>query len=356
MNYESLKQLMELQELDAVFLSNRENPNSAINLTYASGFKGSFGFAILTKEKKYFITDFRYRAIAKEQVNSDFIKLELGTDGFKINDLIQELKIKNLGFDKAISYQEYEQLKESFDCELVPMDNIFEKLRLVKTEEELVIMRQAARISDLAFESILSFIKPGVTEIEVADELERIMKLHGGQHSFSPIVASGVRGALPHGRASEKVIAENELVTMDFGCLYQGYCSDMTRTVAVGEVSDKLKEIYNIVLESQIAGVNAVKVGIKGSDVDKVCRDIIDSKGYKENFGHGTGHGLGMLVHEGPSVGSKSQDILSPGNVITVEPGIYIDDFGGVRIEDDVVVKTDGIEILTKSPKKLIIL
>jgi Xaa-Pro aminopeptidase len=356
MNYETLYQLMKKQDLDGVFLSNRENPNSFINLKYATGFGGSFGFALITKEKRLFFTDFRYRMIAKEQVSSDFEIVELSKGNNTINEIINECEVKKLGFDKSISYAEYESFKTAFDCELVPMDGIFEQLRLEKTEDELKIMRRAAEISDLAFTHILTFIKPGVTEIEVADELERVMKSHQGEHSFSPIVASGVRGALPHGRATTKKIESGELVTMDFGCLYNGYCSDMTRTVAVGKVEDKLVEIYNIVLESQMAGVNAVKKGIKGQDVDKVCRDIIDSKGYGKNFGHGTGHGLGMLVHEGPSVGSKSEDILSPGNVITVEPGIYIDGFGGVRIEDDVVVKEDGIEVLTKSPKELIIL
>jgi len=356
MNYNTLFELMDLQGLDGVFLSNRENPNSAINVTYATGFKGSFGFVLITKEKKLFFTDFRYRMIAKEQVSSDYQIIELSKN-HSVSSTIEELGIKKLGFDKTISYAEYESFAKMFTCELIPMDNIFEKLRMVKTEEELVIMREAARISDLAFEAILDFIKPGVTEIAIADELERVMKLNGGDgHSFSPIVASGARGALPHGRATDKVIQEGELITMDFGCYYQGYASDMTRTVAVGQVDKKLLEIYDIVLESQIAGVEAVKVGIKGQDVDKVCRDIIDSKGYGSNFGHGTGHGLGMLVHEGPSVGSKSNDILAPGNVITVEPGIYIDGFGGVRIEDDVVVKADGIEVLTKSPKELIIL
>jgi len=357
MNFIKLYELMDLQNLDGVLLSNLENPTSAINLKYATGFGGSFGLALITKEVKLFFTDFRYRMIAKEQVSSEFDIIELSDGTTTVNDYIEKQNVKRLGFDKSISYGEFESLSKQLKTELVGMDKIFVKLRMVKTDKELTIMRRACEIADLAFSHICTFIKPGITENAIAEELGRFMKTQGADgHSFSPIIASGPRGALPHGRATDKVIESGQLITMDFGCYYQGYASDITRTVGIGELDHKLVEIYNIVLEAQIAGVNAVKAGIKGQDVDKVCRDIIDSKGYAQNFGHGTGHGLGMLVHEGPSCGSKSTDILEPGNVVTVEPGIYIDGFGGVRIEDDVLVLDGTHEVLTSSPKELIIL
>lgn len=216
-------------------------------------------------------------------------------------------------------------------------------------------MCKACSITDDAYTYLLSIAKAGVSEKELAVALERKMvDLGASKKSFETILLSGANGSLPHGKPSDKKLQNGELVTVDFGCYFEKYASDMTRTFAVGDIDEKLSEIYNVVLEAQKRGIKAVKAGVSGYDVDKVCRDYITEAGYGEYFGHGTGHGLGIDVHEDISVSPKSKHILEVGNVITIEPGIYISGIGGVRIEDDVVVTENGCEVLNKSPKELI--
>lgn len=216
---------------------------------------------------------------------------------------------------------------------------------MIKTDSEIKILKEAAQIADAAFEHILSFIRPGVSEIEVSNELEFFMRKQGAtSSSFDIIVASGLRSALPHGVASEKVIEKGDFVTLDFGAYYKGYCSDITRTIAVGEPSDKLKEIYNVVLEAQIRGVNGIKAGLTGREADALTRDYITEKGYGEYFGHSTGHGVGLEIHEAPGLAFRSETVLEPGMAVTVEPGIYIPGVGGVRIEDDIIITSEGNE------------
>ncbi len=243
------------------------------------------------------------------------------------------------------------------EAELVPISGVIEKLRLIKTEAEIKILKVAADIADAAFKHILDFIRPGKTELEVSNELEFFMRRAGAtSSSFSTIVASGHRSALPHGVASDKVIEAGDIVTMDYGAYYNGYVSDITRTVAVGEPDAKLKEIYDIVLNAQLRGMDGFKPGMTGREADALTRDYITEKGYGEYFGHSTGHGIGLEVHEGPSLSMKSDIILEPGMVVTCEPGIYIPGLGGVRIEDDTHITKDGNEALTHSTKELIIL
>ncbi|MGM0509191.1 MAG: M24 family metallopeptidase, partial [Fusobacteriota bacterium] len=213
------------------------------------------------------------------------------------------------------------------------------------------------RITDIAFEEITSKIKVGMKENEVAAQLEYIMKKNGAtDKSFETIVASGHRSAMPHGVATDKIIGKNEFVKMDYGCYYNGYVSDMTRTVFIGEPTEKHKEIYNTVLEAQKLAISKVKAGMKAKELDKIARDYITSKGYEDNFGHGLGHGIGLEIHESPGISQKGEVELKENMVITIEPGIYIEGFGGVRIEDDVVVKKDGCEVLNKSPKDELII
>jgi Xaa-Pro aminopeptidase len=228
---------------------------------------------------------------------------------------------------------------------------------LIKTDAEIKILKVAADIADAAFKYILDFIRPGKTELEVSNELEFFMRRAGAtSSSFDTIVASGYRSALPHGVASDKVIEIGDIVTMDYGCYYNGYVSDITRTVAVGEPDAKLREIYDVVLEAQLRGMAGIKPGLTGKQADAITRDYITEKGYGEYFGHSTGHGIGLEVHEGPGLSKKSDIILEPGMVVTCEPGIYIPGLGGVRIEDDTLITNELNEALTHSTKELIIL
>lgn len=229
---------------------------------------------------------------------------------------------------------------------------------MIKDETELGLMRRAAEIADQAFAEVLPLVKPGVAERDLAAELEYRMKRLGAEGpAFETIVASGFRSSLPHGRASEKRIEHGDFVTFDFGAIYRGYCSDMTRTVVVGEPTEKQREIYGIVLEAQRRGVAACRAGITGKELDAVCRSYIAEKGYGEAFGHGTGHGVGRFIHEGPKVSLRGEnDRLEAGMVVTIEPGIYLPGWGGVRIEDMVLVTETGCEPFTKTPKDLLIL
>jgi len=238
-----------------------------------------------------------------------------------------------------------------------PFSKTIKNPRRIKDKEEIRKIAQAEELGDRAFSYILDFIKAGKSEKEVAVELEFFMRRNGASKlSFDTICASGVRSAMPHGVASDKIIEKGDFVTLDFGCVLDGYCSDMTRTVVVGKATQRQKEIYEIVLKAQKSALDIVKAGILCKTADKVARDIIDNAGYKDNFGHGTGHSVGIEIHELPSLSPKSEDILEVGNVVSVEPGIYIEDFGGVRIEDLVQIMPDGIENLTKSKKNLLII
>jgi Xaa-Pro aminopeptidase len=256
-----------------------------------------------------------------------------------------------------LSYSSFKLYAKEIESELVPFSGIIEKLRLIKTDAEIKILKVAADIADAAFKHILDFLRPGKTELEVSNELEFFMRRAGAtSSSFDTIVASGYRSALPHGVASDKVIEAGDIVTMDYGCYYNGYVSDITRTVAVGEPDAKLKEIYDIVLEAQLLGMAGIKPGMTGREADAITRDYITEKGYGEYFGHSTGHGIGLEIHEGPGLSMKSDVILEPGMVVTCEPGIYIPGLGGVRIEDDTLITKDHNEALTHSTKELIIL
>lgn len=222
--------------------------------------------------------------------------------------------------------------------------------------ERLPLLKRPA-IADEGFEHVLKMIRPGMTEIEVANQLDFFMRSLGATGtSFDTIVASGVRSALPHGVASEKMIEQGDLITLDFGCVYQGYVSDITRTFAIGDPGQQLKEIYQIVLEAQLKVIEVAQAGVTGAQLDGVARDFITEAGYGEAFGHSTGHGIGMEIHEGPNISRSNDKPLNVGNIITDEPGIYLAGLGGVRIEDDLVILAEGNRILTRSPKELIIL
>ncbi len=326
-----------------------------VNVTYITGFTGDDSVALVTHDKAIFITDGRYTEQAQKEVK-DFEVIEHKT-GIKevLKEYIKTLEIKKLAFEENISYGQYRELKELLEIELIPQANLVETLRMVKDEEEIENIKKAQNITDRAFEHLLKFIKVGMTEKEVALELEYFMKKQGAEDlSFDTIVASGKRSSLPHGKASEKVIEKGDFVTIDFGCKVGGYCSDMTRTIVMGKASEKQKEIYNIVLEAQQKAIDNIRAGITSKEADLLARSVIEEKGYGQYFSHSLGHGVGLEVHEAPSLSFKKEEILKEGAIVTVEPGIYIPDFGGVRIEDMVLLKEDGVINLTKSPKYLI--
>lgn len=345
-----IREELKKRNLDALLITN------PYNRRYLTGFTGSAGVVLITPEDALFLTDFRYVEQA-EQEAKDYTIIE--HEPQLVNELknqVKRLGINRLGFEaEHVTMAEYNEFKERLECELSPTTGIVETLRMIKTDEEIAIIQKAAEIADKAFEHILDVIKPGVREIEIANELEYVMrKLGATQSSFDTIVASGVRSSLPHGVASEKKIEAGELVTLDFGALYKGYCSDITRTVAVGNVSDELKEIYHIVLKAQERGVAGIKPGMTGMEADALTRDFITENGYGKQFGHSTGHGIGLEIHEGPALSPKSNTLLKKNMVVTVEPGIYIPNVGGCRIEDDIVLTENGNERLTRSTKQWI--
>ncbi|MDQ0161381.1 Xaa-Pro aminopeptidase [Bacillus alveayuensis] len=353
MKLQKIRERLEELGIDGLLITN------SYNRRYMTGFTGTAGVALIAKSHSVFITDFRYVKQAEEQVKGFEIVEHKGMIAHEVAIQANKIGIKKLGFEERdmtySDYKIYEKVLENI--QLVPVSNAVEKLRLIKTNEEIKILKEAAEIADAAFSHILNFIRPGLKEIEVANELELYMRKHGASSSsFDIIVASGYRSALPHGVASEKVIEKGELVTLDFGAYYKGYCSDITRTIAVGEPDQELKKIYQIVLEAQLCGMKNIKPGMTGRQADQLTREYITEKGYGDYFGHSTGHGIGLEVHEGPTLSVRSDIVLEPGMVVTVEPGIYLPGKGGVRIEDDTVLTATGNESLTHSSKELIIL
>lgn len=338
--------------IDALLVTNM------FNVRYLANFTGTTGLVVITKDEAYFVTDFRYTEQAAEEAKGFTIVKNEGPIFEEVAKIVQEHKIENLGFEQEnITYAVYNQINDIIPCELVPVTGLVEKLREVKTEDEINIIKEAINITEKAYDYILGFVKPGKTEIEVANELDFYMRNEGATSvSFDTIVASGVRSAMPHGVASDKVIEEGDMVTIDFGCYYKGYVSDMTRTFAVGDPGEQMKEIYEIVYQANKKVNEVAKAGMTGAELDAIARDYIAEKGYGPQFGHTLGHGIGLEVHEGPSLSFRNEDKLVVNNIVTNEPGIYVPGLGGVRIEDDLVIKEDGAEILMTTPKELIIL
>lgn len=351
-----LQELIKNEKIDALLLTGLENPVAAKNLRYITGYTGSYGFAIIGENYQYFFSDFRYRDQAqKEAPDFTFIEIE-GSLTDALDSIVKKEKIKVLGFDQKIRYSEF-AMYQKLACELSPTNNLVESLRITKQEYEIELLKKACEITDQALEYVLDFVKPGVKESDLEILLKNKMIDLGADSTWERfIVASGPRGAMPHGMASDKLIQDGELVTFDIGCLYKGYSSDMTRTVAVGDISVEMKQIYDIVYEAQKRGVEAAKAGMTGKELDSVCRNYIAGAGYGEYFKHGTGHGLGLDVHEGPRVSQANVKPLEVGACVTIEPGIYISGLGGVRIEDDVILTEDGCIILNKFPKELIVI
>lgn len=350
---EKLREAMRKDSIDGFLIT------SQYNLRYLTNFTGTTGLAVITLDKAFFVTDFRYTEQAAAQAQGFEIVKNSGPIFEEVATICQNEEINVLAFEESfVSFAEYSVLEDLIEeSSLAPVSGMIEALREVKDEEEIALIQQACHIADQGFEHILKMIRPGMTEIEVANQLDFFMRSLGATSvSFETIVASGLRSAMPHGVASEKVIEQGDLITLDFGCYYQGYVSDMTRTFAVGDPGDKLKEIYQIVLEAQEKVLAAAKPGMTGIELDAIARDHIASFGYGDAFGHSTGHGIGLEIHEGPNVSFRADKAFVVGNVITDEPGIYLPGIGGVRIEDDLLITETGNKVLTHSPKELIIL
>lgn len=349
---EKLRSKMREHDLDSFLITNE------FNLRYLTGFTGTTGLALITLERAYFVTDFRYTEQASEQCEGYKIVKNVKPLYEELGDLVNHLALANMAFEEqTVTFFQYTELERLVECDLIPVTGIIESLREVKDVSEIETIRKACQIADSAFEHILTYIKPGMTEIQVANELDFYMRSLGASGvSFETIVASGLRSAMPHGVASDKVIEEGDFITIDFGCYYDGYVSDMTRTISLGEPSDKLKEIYQIVKGAQQRVLDVAKPGMTGIELDAVARDYITEHGYGEAFGHSTGHGIGLEIHEGPNVSKVADKAFVPGNIITNEPGIYLPGIGGVRIEDDMLITEDGMDRLTHSTKELIIL
>ena len=353
MDYKRVVDILDKFELDAIITSD------GYNMRYVSGFSGATGFMYVSKQQKVIITDSRYTIQARDQAYG-FEVFEISIQK-KYKDWLTEIlkneKVKRIGFDNAsISYSEY-ILLQSIDetYELVKLDSALSDLRIIKTSEEIENIAVAESIGDKAFAQILDYIKPGMTELEVAARLEYIMKCEGAYKlSFDTIVASGINSSKPHAEPGHRIIQKGDFITMDFGCVYKGYCSDMTRTIVIGKANDKQKSVYYTVLEAQLRAMDVIKPGVKCADVDAVARKYIDEAGYKGCFGHGLGHSLGLFIHESPAFSPSCNARLETNMLETVEPGIYIEGFGGVRIEDLIVVTDDGFRNLTSSPKELI--
>lgn len=351
-NIERVRKILEDLSLDGALISN------GYNMRYISGFTGGTGYVYISKKKQIIFTDFRYTIQATEE-SPDFEIKEIGNDGYEpaINEVLKAENIQHLGFeDQDLLYSAFVKLREQLEVkDMVAVKDALTNLRIVKTARELECIKEAEAIGDVAFSKILDIIRPGMTELEVAAQLEFIMKTNGAEClSFETIVASGINSSMCHASPSNKKIQKGDLVTMDFGCKYKGYCSDMTRTIVVGKASGEQKKVYSTVLQAQLRALEGIKAGVVGKDIDKIARDIIEDAGYKGCFGHGLGHSVGLFIHESPRLSQKEEGIILEGVTETVEPGIYIDGFGGVRIEDLVVVTKEGHINFTHSDKQLI--
>jgi Xaa-Pro aminopeptidase len=325
---------------------------------WLTGFTGSFARVLVTPTDALFITDSRYTLQAQEQVSSMptvSFSAPVSRDGITA-EKAKAMGITELGFEAStLPYGAYEKMSQALDgVTLKPAPDLFSKLRQIKTKEEVEKIRAACQFADSTFDYLLPRLQAGRSEFDIGIELEFYIRKAGHDLAFDPIVVSGHRSARPHGRASEKKLENGDFLTLDFGANVNGYNSDITRTVVIGKADDRHKEVYEQVLKSQLAALDAMKPGISGKEVDAISRRVLDEKDLAKYFGHGLGHGLGKLVHDAGSLSTSSEDTLTPGQVWTVEPGVYIEGFGGVRIEDDVVVTNSGIEILTHSPKQLI--
>ena len=353
-NIEKYQSLLASGEVDALLLT------SEYNRLYAAQYGVAEGVAVVTKEGAYYFTDSRYIEAAENNLPAFTVRMTHpgSSDIARINEVIGEHTIKKLGFEELdMSYATFLEFQHALHAVLVPMQKKIDAFRASKEPWELELMRKAQEITDRAFTEVCTRIHTGMTEKELEAELIYCLYKNGAEGlSFDPIVVSGPNTSMPHGVAGSRVLQDGDFVTMDFGVLYQGYCSDMTRTVALGHVTEEMRRVYDTVLRAQLAGIAASHAGASGKSVDGAARDIITEAGYGPYFGHSYGHSLGLEIHEAPNCTPRNENPIPAGAVCSAEPGIYIPGKFGVRIEDVVIFREGGCEVITHSPKELTIL
>ncbi len=353
-NIARIRQGLIERDLDAIYIENEKNQR------YAAGFPFTDGAVVVGREGAWLITDSRYIEAAEKTAEGVDVLLYDREHPLKehLTALFSQAGVRRLGIEEnSLSYGRVLALKEFCSCELVPAHSLLAGLRAAKTEEEIGYMKEAQAISEAALTEVLGIIRPGMTEREIAAELVYSMLRHGSEgNSFDPIVVTGPKTSLPHGVPGDRVVQEGDFLTMDFGCIKHGYCSDMTRTVAIGHATDEMRRVYSIVLEAQLTGIAASRAGKPGCEIDAAARKVIADAGYGPYFGHGYGHSLGLDIHELPGANPSGKVPMPAGAVVSAEPGIYLPGRFGVRIEDVVVMREGGCEVITRAPKELLIL
>lgn len=344
-----------LNEVDAIIVFDE------VNTFYLSGYSNTFAYYVITKNEAYYLTDDRYIEEASNTIKDEltFISVSPLTLYAKIVEILKSCNVKTVGYeDNRIKLIDYVELKENLvDFMLVPVGKKIDEIKAIKSKEEIAKIKKACDINTIAFNKMLELVKEGVTEKDLALELEYQMLKNGASGiAFDTICAFGEDTSKPHAHVSNRKLKRGDMITLDFGAKYDGYCSDITRTFAFGNIDKEQENIYNIVLEANLLGLSVVKSGMNGYEVDKIVRDFIMTKGYGEKFTHGLGHSVGIEIHENPRLSKTCFDILKDGMIMTVEPGIYIEGKYGVRIEDSVVITSDKPEILTGIDKKLLII
>ena len=343
-----------LDGLDAILLT------SEANCYYATGFMGE-GIALVTRRGSWYFTDSRYTEAADKAIGDAAVIREVSREkpfSALINEALAEAGAEKAGFEEQrMTVAEHAVYSEKLHCTLTPASSLMTELRGSKDEEELSCMTAAQRIAEGALEQILKEIRPGMTEKEIAARLNYLMVSAGAEKTaFDTIVASGPNGSMPHAVPGMRKVREGDFITMDFGCVYKGYCSDMTRTVALGRPSDEMRNVYDIVLQAQLAGIAAAKAGVTGAAIDGAARKVIQDAGYGVYFGHSFGHSLGIDIHEAPNAAPGNDKPMPDGAVVSAEPGIYLPGKFGVRIEDVMILRPDGAQVITKAPKALLVL
>ena len=353
-NLERLQASMAKDEVPALLISD------IANVGWVSGFTGSAAVVLVAPNAARLLTDSRYTLQVAEEVTAmpSFSFANPVTQAEFIGTHLAEMKLSKVGFEAAsVTYETWQKWTAAFNgMEFFPAPDVIGPLRMVKSADEVSKIRDACRLADAAFTHIRRMLQPGISEYDIALEIEFYFRRHGAELAFPPIVVSGERSARPHGHPSEKRLENGDFVTLDFGAKLNGQCSDMTRTVVIGEASERHREVYAAVLRAQLAGLDALKPGVPAKEVDAAARNVLAAAGLAAYFGHGLGHGLGSVVHDLGRLGPTSTDTVAIGQVWTIEPGVYIPGFGGVRIEDDAVVTESGAEVLNQTPKELLTL
>lgn len=352
-NLSRVRAKMAERGVPAIFVSD------ILNVRWLCGFTGSTAFCVVTPDRALFLTDGRYTIQAQQEVQ-DFEVNTFGpptTWNQHLGAAFQQAGVSTLAFETSAKYAQVEDWRAAFPkVEWTPLDGLLSDLRMIKTSDEIEKIKAACRLADATMEHAVRLLQPGITEMDVLLDLEFFIKRQGAVPAFDAIVVSGPNSARPHGKPGDRRLQSGDFVTLDLGARLDGYNSDITRTFVIGEASDRHQRIYNAVLKAEEKAIAFMKPGVSGKEVDARARQVLAEDDLEQYFAHGLGHGLGLNVHDYGGLSTRSTDVLAPGMVFTVEPGVYIEDFGGVRIEDDVVVTETGVEVLTHFPKELMVL